>query len=121
MRKVVLIFLLMMFSTPFMAQEATDLVGNWKIDLRPTPESDGYFQFFEVKAIEGNTFSGTFYGSPISGGLINTNWPKLYFSFTSSDNTHDYYHSGFMENGIVQGVSYCPGRAFVQPWVGKQE
>lgn len=104
-----------------MAQEANDLVGNWKIDLRPTPESEGYYQYFEVKTIEDNSFTGTFYGSPIKGALLNANWPKLYFSFTTSDNTHDYYHSGYLENGTVQGISYCPGRSFVQPWNGEVE
>jgi len=39
------------------------MVGNWQIDLRPTPESEAYFQSFIVETTDDKTFSGTFYGS----------------------------------------------------------
>lgn len=97
------------------------LVGEWTIDLRPTPEADGYYQMFVVTAVEGNTFSGTFYGSPVKNGLINRNWDKLYIAFTTSDDSNDYYHSGYLENGSLQGISYCPNRAFAAPWTGAKE
>jgi hypothetical protein len=49
------------------------LLGEWTIDLRPTPSAEGYCQNFEVTAVDGNTFTGTFYGSEIQNGLLNRN------------------------------------------------
>ncbi|MBT8376422.1 MAG: hypothetical protein KJO22_06105 [Bacteroidia bacterium] len=94
------------------------IIGEWTIDLRPTPNSEGYFQTFEVLEIEQNTFTGSFYGSDIKNGLINTNWSRLYFAFTTSDSSNDYYHSGYLEKGKLYGQSYCPNRAFTAPWTG---
>lgn len=92
------------------------LKGKWTIDLRPTPASKAYYQVFEVTAIDGKTFSGTFYGSPVKGALINSEWDRLYFAFSTSDNTHTYYHSGSLHKGKLSGISYCPGRKFTAPW-----
>jgi hypothetical protein len=97
---------------------ADPMIGEWTIDLRPTPDAEGYYQMFVVTAVEGNTFSGTFYGSPIENGFVNRNWDQLYFAFTTSDASNDYYHSGFLENGTLQGISYCPNRSFTAPWTG---
>ncbi len=94
------------------------LLGEWTIDLRPTPSAEGYYQNFVVKVVDGNTFTGIFYGSEIQNGLLNRNWDRLYFAFTTSDASNDYYHSGYLENGALQGISYCPNRAFTAPWTG---
>ncbi|WP_297764948.1 hypothetical protein [uncultured Muriicola sp.] len=127
-KQYVLALLISMCITIISAQEAdmatsspNPLIGEWTIDLRPTPESEGYYQKFVVTAIEGNTFTGTFYGSPIENGLINQNWDKLYVAFTTSDASNDYYHSGYLENGSLKGISYCPNRAFTAPWTGVKQ
>jgi hypothetical protein len=99
----------------------TTLPGKWTIDLRPAPDAAGYYQAFVVTALEGNTFTGTFYGSPIENGFINPNWDRLYFAFTTHDQSNAYYHSGYLENGTVSGISYCPNRAFAAPWTGIKE
>ena len=97
------------------------LIGNWKIDLRPTPESDGYYQSFNVKMINENTFTGTFYSSEIKNALINKNWDKIYFAFSTSDQSNEYYHSGYLENDKLFGITYCPNRNFTAPWTGTKE
>jgi len=97
------------------------LVGEWTIDLRPTPDAEGYYQKFQITAIDGNIFTGFFYGSEIENGLLNKNWDRLYFAFTTSDASNDYYHSGYLEEGALQGISYCPNRAFTAPWTGVKE
>lgn len=94
------------------------MLGSWEIDLRPSPDADPYVQEFRVTGISGNTFQGYFYGSPVKQAKLNRNWNRLYFAFTTSDQTHDYFHSGYLLNGKLYGVSYCPGREFVQPWTG---
>lgn len=127
--KITLLGLLLFASYSITAQEVDDqesttanpIIGNWTIDLRPTPESDAYFQSFVVEAIEGKSIVGTFYGSEISQGLINMNWPKIYFAFSTSDQSNEYYHSGYLENGQLFGISYCPGRDFTAPWTGTKK
>lgn len=98
-----------------------DLKGTWKIDLRPTPTSEAYYQLFEVNSIEKNTFKGTFYGSSIKEGLINTQWKSTYFAFSTSDKSNTYYHSGYILDGKIYGISYCPNRNFTAPWKGEKK
>jgi len=125
-RKLILITLLLLVPISIIAQDSTikspeqndPLAGNWKIDLRPTPDSDGYYQSFDVKIVNGNTFSGTFYGSEIKNALINRNWTKIYFAFSTSDQSNEYYHSGYIEDGKLFGITYCPNREFTAPWTG---
>lgn len=97
------------------------LIGEWNIDLRPTPESEGYYQKFKVDQIDGRTFQGTFYGSTINDGYINNQWKRLYFAFSTSDSSNSYYHSGYILEGKIYGISYCPGRAFTAPWTGSKD
>lgn len=94
------------------------LIGKWEIDLRPTPESDGYYQSFEVEMLDENAFTGAFYGSDINNGLINMNWDKMYYAFSTSDQSNEYYHSGYIENDTLFGITYCPNRNFAAPWIG---
>ena len=94
------------------------LIGEWTIDLRPTPESEEYFQSFVVQFIKENTFEGTFYGSQLENSLLNRNWEKLYFAFTTKDQSNEYYHSGYLQNGKLFGITYCPKREFAAPWTG---
>ena len=97
-------------------QEA--FVGEWTIDLRPTPDSEGYFQPFVVNAIEENSFTGTFYGSNLENVILNKNWEKIYFAFITKDKSNAYYHSGYLFDGKLYGITYCPNRDFAVPWTG---
>lgn len=96
------------------------LQGEWVIDLRPTPQSEGYFQPFVIESIDGNTFKGTFYGSELEKTLLNDSWEKLYFAFTTRDSSNEYYHSGYLLNGTLFGITYCPNRNFTAPWTGER-
>jgi hypothetical protein len=103
---------------PLPLRNPDSILGSWEIDLRPSPEADPYVQEFQVTGVTGNTFQGYFYGSPLREAKLNRNWDRIYFAFTTSDQNHDYYHSGYLLDGKLYGVSYCPGREFVQPWTG---
>ncbi len=102
-------------------QQIAQLKGEWKIDLRPTPTAEAYYQTFIVSKVNGNRFKGTFYGSKIKEGLINQNWDQLYFAFSTSDGSNEYYHSGYLKDGKLIGISYCPGREFTAPWSGLKQ
>ena len=102
--------------------KSTDiLIGEWTIDLRPSSESDRYFQSFVVEFIEENTFKGTFYGSNLENTILNSNWDKLYFALTTRDQSNEYYHSGYLLNGKLYGITYYPNRSFAAPWIGVKE
>ncbi|MAD96720.1 MAG: hypothetical protein CMB99_05260 [Flavobacteriaceae bacterium] len=92
--------------------------GTWLIDLRPTPESKPYYQKFKVESISDFKIEGTFYGSPLKNSLLNKKWDKDYFAFETADKNHTYYHSGYVENNQLHGISYCPTRNLMIPWSG---
>ncbi len=102
-------------------EKKADFLATWTIDLRPTPSAPEYYQSFSVDEVTGNTFMGTFYGSVIENGFLNANWDRLHFAFTTKDQSNAYYHSGYLENGKLYGISYCPGRNFTAPWFGEKE
>ncbi|NNK82242.1 MAG: hypothetical protein HKO92_03880, partial [Flavobacteriaceae bacterium] len=65
-----ILFLIIANLTVAQDQEKTtntteNLIGQWIIDLRPTPKAEAYYQSFVVESIDDNRFTGTFYGSPV--------------------------------------------------------
>ena len=96
--------------------------GTWEIDLRPTPAAEPYLKEFVISNITDKTFSGTFYGSDFTGGQINSSWgEKIYFAFTTGDKNSSYFHSGYIEEGKIHGVSYSSDRKFITPWSGRKK
>lgn len=108
-------------NNPNPTQKADDLIGTWTIDLRPSPDSEAYYQTFSIESVDKNTFKGSFYGSPIENAFLNNNWDRLYFAFTTKDQNNTYYHSGYLSDGEVFGISYCPTREFTAPWTGPRK
>lgn len=100
---------------------ADSVLGAWIIDLRPTPESAPYLKEFKFTRIEGKKFDGEFYGYPFTGGFLNTDWDKVYFAFTTQDQSGTYYHSGFVEGNKVTGITLNENRGFVLPWKGQKK
>jgi hypothetical protein len=105
-------------STTIKKPDPKEALGSWQIDLRPSPESEPYYKEFKFTKIEGKNFEGEFYGYPFTGGLLNTDWDKIYFAFTTADQSGTYFHSGHIEDGKVFGISLSEGRKFVLPWRG---
>ncbi len=96
--------------------DANALVGTWTVDLRPTPDAAAYFQEFVVSAVDGKAFEGTFYGSPISQGRINTDWSAVRIAFVTSDLSGPYNHSAVLMNGKLEGLTNATGRGFLSYW-----
>ena len=71
--------------------DATQLIGQWKVDLRPTRDAEAYFQEFSVSSVNGNSFSGTFYGTPIIQARINTDWHTIRIAFVTEDQSGQYH------------------------------
>ena len=100
---------------------ADSVIGTYIIDLRPTPESAPYLKDFKFTRVEGKKFDGEFYGYPFTGGFLNTDWGKVYFAFTTQDQSGTYYHSGYVEGNKVYGITLNEGRGFVLPWKGEKK
>jgi hypothetical protein len=92
------------------------LVGTWKVDLRPTPDAEGYFQEFVVTKVDGKRFEGTFYGAPLSQGRINTDWGTIRIAFVTEDGSGPYNHSAVLTAGRLEGLSNSTGRDFLSYW-----
>jgi hypothetical protein len=101
--------------------DANDALGTWLIDLRPTPESEPYLKEFKFTKVDEKKFDGEFYGYPFSGGFLNIDWEKIYFAFTTADQSGTYYHSGYIEGNKVFGITLNEARGFVLPWKGERK
>jgi len=89
--------------------------GSWIIDLRPGIASAPYTKKFTVQ-VKGKEINGTFYDTPFTGGLINTEWNKISFAFTTKDNSGEYVHTGFFQDGKLTGFTYSKSRGMIMPW-----
>jgi hypothetical protein len=96
--------------------DASDLIGTWCLDLRPTPEADPYFKTFVVTSVDGDSLQGTFYGASIEQGRVNTAWSRVEFAFVTSDGSGPYNHAARLEGDRLEGSTYALGRGFVLPW-----
>jgi hypothetical protein len=95
------------------------LVGSWRVDLRPRPDAPAYFQSFVVREVEGSSFTGTFYGAELKNGRINTDWGAVRFAFTTEDVSGVYHHTGMLRDGVMEGTSHSLGRRFLAFWSAK--
>ena len=91
-------------------------IGTWELDLRPSPEAQPYLKDFIIQSYDKGKLSGEFYGTPFTEGKINTAWGKLYFSFTTADQSGTYFHTGYLDEGRLYGTSFSEGRDFMIPW-----
>jgi hypothetical protein len=103
-------------SVPTVAPSAATLVGTWKVDLRPLPTSESYFQEFVVASVAGKAFTGTFYGTPITQGRVNTDWGSIRIAFVTADSSGPYNHSAVLVGNKLEGLSNSTGRNFLSYW-----
>ena len=92
------------------------LVGTWKVDLRSKPGDPEYFQAFVVTAVQGKTFTGTFYGAPIEQARINNDWGAVRIGFVTSDQSGPYNHSATLTGTRLEGLTNSTGRNFLSVW-----
>jgi hypothetical protein len=100
---------------------AKNVLGTWVIDLRPTPDTEPYLKEFKFTKIEGKQFDGEFYGYPFTGGFLNLDWDKIYFAFTTADQSGTYFHSGYVESDKIFGITLNENRKLIVPWKGKKK
>ncbi len=96
--------------------DAQALVGTWKVDLRSKPGDPEYFQQFVVSSVQGKTFTGTFYGTPVEQARINADWGAVRIGFVTSDQSGPYNHSATLISGRLEGLTNSTGRNFLSYW-----
>jgi hypothetical protein len=119
-----LILGLMLAADAFAAEPDADAqmrAGTWQVDLRPTPGAEPYFQEFVVSAVDGKTFTGTFYGTPIEQARINTDWGKVRIAFVTRDGSGPYNHSAVLEGKRLEGLTNSTGRDFLAYWSAEKK
>jgi len=105
------LFLVTPVSGQGLANPLKELVGTWKIDLRPTPEAAPVLENFVIERVDGNRLEGRFYGSKVQDAYINQDWPYLLFGFTSKDRSNSY--SGLYGTlGRREGINRKKRKAF---------
>lgn len=114
----------MIVTAAFAAEPLSDpkvLTGTWKVDLRPTPQAEPYFQEFVVSSVDGNTFKATFYGTPIEQARINSSWGKVRIAFVTADGSGPYNHSAVLEGTRLEGLTNSTGRDFIAYWSAEKQ
>lgn len=95
---------------------AAQLLGSWQVDLRPTPDAPAYRQPMTITRLEGRRIDGSFYGTPFTGGLVNTDWGVVHLAFTTRDGSGEYHHSATLREGRLEGLTHSTGRGFLAVW-----
>lgn len=98
------------------APDARLLEGRWRVDLRPEPGADEYFQEFVVSGVDGTSFEGRFYGTAIGNGTLNVDWGEVHFAFTTRDDSGEYHTSGRLDGNVLRGTTHSIGREFLAVW-----
>ncbi len=102
---------------------AAALVGTWKVDLRPLPTAEPYYQQLVVTSVaeSGKTFTGTFYGAPVTQARINVAWGAVRIAFVTADGSGPYNHSAVLVGSQLQGLTNATGRDFLSYWSAVRE
>ena len=100
--------------------DTSELMGTWKIDLRPTPDAPPYIQSLVITSTESNRLKGTFYGSTIQNGRVNTDWGRVVFAFVTQDESGFYHTTGELRDGKLSGSTHAIGRDFLALWTGEK-
>lgn len=101
--------------------DAQQLVGEWKVDLRPSPDAEAYFQKLVIAKVEDQSIEGTFYyDSEIIHSALNLEWGAITMAFVTQDNSGYYNSSARLIDGKLSGTTHSIGRDFVAVWTAEK-
>lgn len=92
------------------------LLGAWRVDLRPTPDAPASYADFVVTQVASGSLAGSFYRSEVEDGRINTDWGAVHFAFVTRDDSGVYHTSGVLRDGVLTGTTHSLGRGFLAVW-----
>lgn len=101
---------------PAYAQSQTSLVGDWIVDLRPSPSAPAYLKPMTISVGSDGAVAGTFYDRPIEMGRASSVGDRQCFSLRTVDNSGPYHTSGCLVGDRIEGQTWSEGRAFLLIW-----
>ncbi len=97
------------------------LLGSWDVDLRPSPDAPPSIAPMTIKSVDNGTLAGSFYGTPIESGRVNTLWGSVQFAFVTSDGSGPYATFGVVQpDGTIKGMTLSTGRDFLSVWSAEE-
>lgn len=114
-----LAFILLISNSSF-AIDPNELIGKWVVDLRPTPDAEPYLKTLQIDEVQGNSFTGSFYDTPFTDGVINSDWGIVQIAFTTEDGRISYHHSAEVNGTEINGRTHAPGRQMLSIWSAKK-
>ena len=101
--------------------DPSQLIGTWKVDLRPTPDADPYLVNMTITSVDpdAGTFEGTFYsGAKMTSTQFNVEWSGVSFAFVTQDGQTEYATQGTLRGGRLSGTTHAISRDFLSVWSG---
>ncbi|MFO0892022.1 MAG: hypothetical protein U0790_23160 [Isosphaeraceae bacterium] len=71
---------------------------------------------FVIKAVDGDTISGSFYEADLKEGRVNGNRVLVHFAFVTEDGSEVYHHSGSLREGKLENLGHSLDRKFFAVW-----
>jgi len=99
--------------------ELSALAGAWRVDLRPAPDADPYFQSLVVAITDGQV-EGSFYDTAFRDFQANADWATLHFAFVTEDGSGIYHTSGRLVEGRLERTTHALGRGFLAVWTAER-
>ena len=119
-RTLLSIALALTVATPALAQTddhgASQLNGNWTLDLRPTNIAPAYIKSMKLAITPAGVVGGEFYDHAIEDGRAFDAKGRACFAFHTSDNTGPYQTSGCRVGDHIEAQSWSEGRHFLLTW-----
>ena len=107
--------------------EPNELVGTWRVDLRPTPDSEPYFQELSLRFASNDDeeskvpqLVGSFYGTEVRNLRFNRDWDALHLAFVTEDGSGMYLSSARLVEGQLHGTTHSLGRGFLSVWTAER-
>lgn len=96
-----------------------ELIGTWKLDMSPQDKTDDNFAMMRIEAIDGYSFTGTFYreGVALKNGQLNTQRGIVYGALVSGDNSGTYNSTFYLKDGKLYGTTHALDRNFLAVWI----
>jgi len=102
------------------ADRPAELVGEWRVDLRPTPESPAYYVELTISSADEDGLTGTFYDATIEASAVNDDWGDLRFAIVTVDGASRYVTTGVLEGETLSGTTYSPDRDLFSVWTAER-
>jgi hypothetical protein len=103
-------------AVPLPAKQPSGLIGNWTVDLRPSPKSPAHPKPMVLSIAADGSLTGEFYEHAIEKGRAGATNGHDCFAFHTSDQSGPYQTSGCLVGNQINGQTWSEGRDFILVW-----